>query len=83
MRMIFMLTQPSTKKATNLSLSVDVLEAAKQLHINVSKVCDAHLREFVRNEQNRVWKEKYADFVSAYNSTVENEGLPLEKWRAF
>ena len=28
------------KRATNLSLSTDVLEAAKDLEINLSQVCD-------------------------------------------
>jgi antitoxin CcdA len=83
MRIIDMFSPQPTKKATNLSLSIDVLDAAKQLHINVSKVCDAYLREVVRLEQSRVWKEQHAEFMSAYNSTVEKEGLPLEKWRAF
>jgi antitoxin CcdA len=35
------------KRATNLSLSSDVLQAAKQLEINISQVCDKHLREVV------------------------------------
>ena len=38
------------KHATNLTLSNDVLEAAKALDINISQVCDAYLREFVRRE---------------------------------
>jgi post-segregation antitoxin (ccd killing protein) len=41
------------KRATNLSLSSDVLDAAKQLEINISQVCDNYLREFVRREQER------------------------------
>ena len=32
------------KRATNLSLSTDVLEAAKDLEINISQVCDNYLR---------------------------------------
>ena len=73
----------SAKRATNLSLSADVLEAAKLLKINVSQVCDSHLREVVRREQERRWREEHADFVAAYNATVEAEGLPLDAWRSF
>lgn len=73
----------SGKRATNLSLSGDVLEAAKQLGINVSQVCDAHLREVVRREQERKWRESHADFIAAYNETIEAEGLPLQVWRSF
>jgi antitoxin CcdA len=71
------------KRATNLSLSSDVLEAAKDLGINISQVCDSHLREVVRREQERKWREDHADFISAYNATIAAEGLPLDEWRSF
>lgn len=70
------------KRATNLSLSTDVLEAAKDLEINLSQVCDSYLREFVRREQERKWRDDHADFIAAYNATVEAEGLPLDEWGA-
>ncbi|MBU3694810.1 MAG: post-segregation antitoxin CcdA [Rhodocyclaceae bacterium] len=72
-----------SKRATNLSLSADVLDAARQLDINISQVCDSHLREVVRREQERRWRQEHAEFVAAYNATVEAEGLPLDEWRAF
>ena len=71
------------KRATNLSLSSDVLDAAKQLDINISQVCDNHLREVVRREQERKWREEHADFITAYNATVDAEGLPLDEWKSF
>lgn len=73
----------SAKRATNLSLSADVLDAAKELQINISQVCDSHLREVVRLEQERRWREEHADFIAAYNATIETEGLPLDEWRTF
>lgn len=71
------------KRATNLSLSTDVLDAAKALGINLSQVCDTYLRELVRSEQARRWRQEYADFIAAYNATIESEGLPLEQWKSF
>jgi antitoxin CcdA len=76
-------TNASGKRATNLSLSTDVLDAAKHLEINISQVCDSHLREVVRREQERKWREDHADFISAYNATIAAEGLPLDEWRSF
>lgn len=76
-------TATSGKRATNLSLSADVLEAAKNLEINISQVCDNYLREVVRREQERRWREDHADFIAAYNATIEAEGLPLDEWRSF
>jgi antitoxin CcdA len=73
----------SKKRATNLSLSGATLDAAKSLKINVSQVCDNHLREVVRLEQARRWRKDHEDFIAAYNETVEAEGLPLDEWRTF
>ena len=71
------------KRATNLTLTCDVLDAAKALDINVSMVCDAYLREHVRQEQERRWRSEHAEFISAYNETIEVGGLPLDAWRTF
>jgi antitoxin CcdA len=71
------------KRPVNLSLSSDVLDAAKRLDINISQVCDHYLREVVRREQERKWREDHADFFAAYNAVVEAEGLPLDEWRSF
>jgi antitoxin CcdA len=73
----------SAKRPTNLSLSAEVLDAAKALGINVSQACDRHLSELVRAEQMRRWQAEHADFMSAYNSTVLDVDLPLEAWRTF
>ena len=76
-------TGPPGKRAVNLSLSSDILDAAKQLDINISQVCDNVLREVVRRAQERKWQEDHADFIAAYNATVEAEGLPLDEWKSF
>ena len=73
----------SSKWATNLSLSTGVLDAARALDINVSQICDNFLRGVVRLDQVRNWQEDHADFIAAYNATIEAEGLPLDDWRIF
>jgi antitoxin CcdA len=37
----------------------------------------------VLREQERKWRETHADFIAAYNATLEAEGLPLDEWRSF
>ena len=76
-------TRSLAKRATNLSLSADVLDAAKSLKINVSHVCDSYLRDVVRREQENRWRIEHADFIAAYNASIETEGLPLDEWRTF
>ena len=60
-----------------------MLDAAKDLEINISQVCDNYLRDLVRREQERRWRADHADFIAAYNATVDAEGLPLDEWRSF
>jgi len=71
------------KKATNITLSADVLNEAKALGINIYQACDQFLRELVKREQERRWLADNADFIAAYNAGVERDGLPLDAWRTF
>jgi len=71
------------KKATNITLSADVLNEAKALGINISQACDQYLRELVKREQERRWLADNTDFIAAYNAGVERDGLPLDAWRTF
>jgi antitoxin CcdA len=71
------------KKATNITLSADVLSDAKALGINISQACDQFLRKLVRSEQERRWQADNAEFIAAYNADVAREGLPLDAWRSF
>ena len=73
----------NSKRATNLTLSTEVLADAKALGINISKACDLHLRELVRKEKEARWKAEHADFIQAYNQCVAEECLPLDAWRTF
>lgn len=75
--------ESTAKKATNITLSVDVLAEARAFGINISQACDAHLRELVLQERERRWLAENADFIAAYNRSVEAEGLPLDQYRTF
>ena len=77
------LTLVPPKKATNITLSPDVLTEAKALGINISQACDQFLRDLVRRERERRWQEDHAEFIAAYNRAVESQGLPLDEWRGF
>ena len=76
-------TPTHRKRATNLSLSEDVLLAARALDINLSQACEQHLRELIRSERERRWRAQHADFITAYNATVHDAGLPLAPWKSF
>ena len=71
------------KKPINLTISTEVLNEAKHLGINISKVCDAFLTDLVKREKARRWQSENQSFISVYNKMVEKEGLPLDEWRSF
>jgi len=71
------------RRAANLSLRQDVLTDARALGINLSRACEQHLCDLIRRERERRWRAEHADFMTAYNATVEESGLPLEHWKTF
>ncbi|GAA5017409.1 hypothetical protein GCM10025794_05320 [Massilia kyonggiensis] len=72
-----------SKKATNISLSMDVYLDAKNFGINISQLCEQTLREEIQKRKEQQWNEQHADFLAAYNSLVDTEGVALQEWRAF
>ncbi|RYG23777.1 MAG: post-segregation antitoxin CcdA [Burkholderiales bacterium] len=71
------------KKATNLSLNSKVLEAARELGMNVSQTVDTLLAAEVRRRYWERWNEENKDAIEAYNTRIARHGLPLAKYRSF
>ena len=71
------------KRATNLSLNSKVLDAARELGMNVSQTVDALLAAEVRKRYWERWNDENKDAIAAYNARVERDGLPLAKHRSF
>jgi antitoxin CcdA len=71
------------KRATNLSLNAKVLDAARELGMNLSATVDALLAEEVRKRYWARWNEENKDAVAHYNARIAQEGLPLARYRTF
>jgi antitoxin CcdA len=71
------------KRPTNLSLNAKVLDAARELGMNISATVDALLAEEVRKRYWERWNTDNKEAIAAYNTRVEREGLPLAKYRSF
>ena len=71
------------KKATNISLAMDVYLDAKKFGLNISQICEQRLRDEVQARKELQWNEQHASFIAAYNDVVEAEGVALQEWRAF
>jgi len=63
------------KKATNLSLNSKVLQAARDLGLNLSQTVDALLAQEVRRLSVARWVAENQQTVDAYNRRVDERGL--------
>jgi antitoxin CcdA len=71
------------KRPTNLSLNAKVLDAARELGMNVSQTVDALLAEEVRKRYWERWNDENREAIEHYRQRIEKEGLPLAKYRTF
>lgn len=71
------------KKATNLSLNSKVLEAAREMGMNVSQTVDELLVAEVKRRYWERWNEDNREAIAEYNARIAREGLPLAKYRSF
>ena len=71
------------RRATTLSLNSKVVDAARELGMNLSKTVDALLAAEVRKRYGDRWNEENREAIAAYNARIAREGLPLAKYRTF
>jgi len=71
------------RKPVNLSIDTGVVAAARNAGINLSQACEAALRDAAKIERDRKWREDNRDWADAVNRWVEQNALPLEKYRLF
>lgn len=83
MRMKHESIAPGKRRPVNLSLDSNVVAAAREVGINISQVSEAALRTATKAEQERRWKEENREAFDYWNRWVEQNGLPLAKYRLF
>ncbi len=71
----------SPKRPTNLSLNAKVLDAARDLGMNLSATVDALLADEVRKRYWARWNEDNKDAVAHYNARIEREGTFSQRMR--
>jgi antitoxin CcdA len=73
------------KRPTNLSLNAKVLEAARELGINISQTVDHLLAEEVRRLYQEKWLSENRQAIDEYNARIEREGTfsqRVQRWLA-
>ena len=75
---------PDPVQSTEVALPTRLLAEARALGINVEAACVRGLSESVKKtEQSRRWAEENREAIAAHNAWVEENGLPLERYRMF
>jgi antitoxin CcdA len=73
----------ASKKPTNLSINSDLLQQAKEHHINLSQTLELRLAEILRDEKMRSWKKENREAVEEYNRRIEARGVFSDGLRQF
>jgi antitoxin CcdA len=71
------------KKATNVSIRSDLLEAARDMKINLSKEFEHCLEEVVRKNRAEQWLKDNREAIEAYNRYVETHGIWSDEYRTW
>jgi antitoxin CcdA len=71
------------RKPVNVTIDTGIVEAARALGLNLSRISEAALREATRQAQNAAWKRDNAEWIAAHHQWVEDHELPLERYRLF
>lgn len=78
---IFDATAP--KKPANLSINSDLLQQAKEHHINLSLALELRLTEILREEKRRNWIEENREAIEEYNRRIHAHGVFSDGQRQF
>ncbi len=73
----------SPKRATNISLDAEMIAMARELGINVSQACEKGLAAELKKVRDARWQEENKDGIESWNTWVQENGLPLAKYRQF
>ncbi len=67
----------------NLTLDEQLVETARSLGLNMSRLAEAAISEAARLERNRLWRAENQAAIDAYAEEIAREGLPLAQFRSF
>jgi len=71
------------KKAVNLSIQSELLDAARAEHINLSATLEAALADQLRIRRRDRWRAENETAIAAYNSDADENGSFGDHARSF
>jgi antitoxin CcdA len=71
------------KRATNVSIRGDLLDAARQAGVNLSATLERALAEELASVRRARWREENREAIAAYNDYVDEHGVFSDGVRSF
>jgi len=71
------------KRATNVSIRGDLLDAARQAGVNLSATLERALAEELASLRRARWREENREAIAAYNDYVDGHGTFSDGVRSF
>jgi antitoxin CcdA len=72
-----------TRRATNVTLPVDLIMQARALRLNISQACEQGLKAELARSQGAQWLAENREALASSNHYVDRNGLPLSEFRQF
>jgi antitoxin CcdA len=73
----------AAKRATNVSIRSDLLDAARDAGVNLSATLERALAEELANMRRARWREQNREAIAAYNDYVAAHGTFSDGVRSF
>ncbi|RUV56669.1 MULTISPECIES: type II toxin-antitoxin system CcdA family antitoxin [unclassified Mesorhizobium] len=80
---MFQSTPKGQRKSVNTSIDSRLIEDAKALGIDISRVAEEGIAKAISAEKTRRWQEENRETIESSNDYVRRNGLPLAKYRPF
>ncbi|MBA2960508.1 MULTISPECIES: type II toxin-antitoxin system CcdA family antitoxin [Ramlibacter] len=71
------------RRSTNVTLTVALVEEAKELGVNLSQAAEVGVAGAVARKRAEVWLAENREALESSNAFVEAHGLPLARYRNF
>ena len=76
-------SRSTTRRPTNLSIDAELLIVAKEMGVNISRSAEVGIQQAVKKKLRDLWLQVNKEALMSSNAFVEENGLPLEKFRSF
>lgn len=70
-------------RKTSLTMEAALLDEARSYGINVSAAAQSGVEAVVKAERWKRWQDENREGIEAYNAWIEENGIPLARYRKF